>query len=213
MKKYLKLFILILLFLVLNCFIADLLLKLDLFNDLLNNIFTFWKISSKNKVTIVISLFLSFVESSYTKKLFEVWIEKRRKEKEKSPYIKIMIRNISSVRKNSINTNIPKVKIHSRHDIGFVYIHSILKNVGDGIVSQCSINGNKIFIGSLKKDDIIHFDFCFNLKSKLLWNRIAFICLKVTDERDNTYRGVSIIKINKELNGSDIKVIFKQRMI
>lgn len=213
MKKFIKYTILVILFFTINYLIVNLFFSFELVKDLLSNLSQIWKIDFTNKSTIIISLFVSFFESSYAKKYFESWLKKKEDERMNSPYIKIRIENCSIVKKNHTNNSLIKVYLRSKHKPEFIYIFSSFKNVGNGVISSLEINKTLLFNGTLNKDEEKSFCFCFYLSSKSIWNRLSLVKIKIIDEKDNKYKGISVIKLNKDFNKAKIKTIIKQRII
>lgn len=192
-------------FLVINVFIEkwNLLEKLLYFCGLEQN-----NAESINKVTTIIKGIFALIATTGID-IFKLWLEHKWDIKKGIPEISIIIKAVTCIRKTK------RKNISFSLDIGkgtcFVYVISVLKNIGEGTIAECYINKNKLDLNLLNEND--YYDFCFRVcrKEEKKFKRSYKINLLFKDDRGVFYEGKYKLKINEAQQSAEVIVKKKQR--
>lgn len=202
------------LFIILTFIICFLIIKffIDKWN-LLEKLMHFYGLEQENaefinKVMTIINSIFAFAATTGID-ILKLWLEHKWDIKKGIPEIGIIIKTVTCIRKTK------RKNISFDIDIGkgtcFVYVMSVLKNIGEGTIAECYINKNKLDINLLNENDC--YDFCFRVcrKEDKKYKRSYKINLLFKDDRGASYEGKYKLKINEEQQSAEIIVKKKQR--
>lgn len=181
--------------------------------NLLDKLIYFLKLQQKNaelinKITVIINSIFSLIATTIID-ILKLWLEYKWDTKKGMPEISIIINAVTCIRKTKRKYSFFDV------DIGkgtcFVYVISVLKNIGEGTIVECWINKSKLEINLLNENDC--YDFCFRVyrKENKKYKRSYKINLLFKDDRGISYEGKYKLKINEEKQSAEIIVKKKQR--
>ncbi len=205
-KKIILLFIIFICSFLLTGYIIDknnLIEKLFLMNELkLENDSNF-----KWIVTLINGIFSIMIANLFN--IAKIYLDKKRDNKENLPIISIKIKLVTLIRKNRRKDRTPEIIIGEGEC--FVYINSILKNIGNGVIEKCSINGQELGEMRITSDNIYEFNFRVCRMENKEFREYYYLEICFKDDRERSYKKKMKLKINESKNSAEVLSHSKQK--
>lgn len=110
------------------------------------------------KLKTFISCVWSFLVANCVN-LLKIYFDNKKEGKKGMPSISILVRDVTCIRKTKRRDGFQEIVLGEGKR--FIYIISTLKNAGESEIVKCSVNGRKLEIAQIKKDEC--YDFCFRV--------------------------------------------------
>lgn len=209
MKKTIKIIAIILAFVVFNTLIT----KIPLFNDwikIIINIVVPKSDETKTELYLIIMSALFAILEGSALLMFEYFIKKNEK-KEKIPFVKTIIKNVSVKRKVDTEKSMPKVKINYKECVEFIYLYAKIVNNSKNLIVDYKINNTELIYENLHFEEEVDFVFVLYLSKNSIRNRYNIFSYSYEDYNQNTYKGLCFISLDKKLTKATIKNIITIR--
>lgn len=161
-----------------------------------------------NKIKIVVSFIGSFLVANGVN-LLKIYMDSRKETMMKTSKVNILIRDITCIRKTRRKDGFPEVVLGKGKQ--FVYVISVLKNSGENAIVECSMNGEKMEIGSIEKNELYDFYFRVCREKDELFRKEYAINIEFKDDQDRYYEKSMVLQMNEEKRSARMISKGKQR--
>lgn len=165
-----------------------------------------WEQEDINKLAKVINGIFSFITANIMN-LVKLYHDNKKEIGKEISKISVFVNNVTCIRKTKRRDGLLEINL----GVGtcFVYVNSVLKNVGENTIVECYINDKKLDISSLTKGE--DYIFCFKVcreKNERFRKSYTFK-LKFRDEKERYYERIVGLEIDEEKR--DAKIISKRK--
>ncbi len=161
-----------------------------------------------NGVLLIVNSILSLIVTT-TIDILKLYLERKWDTKEGVSEVSIIIHAVTCIRKTKRRYSAFTIDIG--RGMYFVYVISVLKNIGEGTIIECYINKKKLEIDLLDKNKCCNFCFRVCRGEGKRFKKSYKINLLFKNDRGVNYEGKYKLIINEENQSAEIIVKRKQR--